>query len=65
MAKKRITDQVVIEREMAEMQDDLRTLKSMIRIRDIEALTSEEALTRQEGLNPEGDLTSGNEEPES
>jgi len=65
MAKKRITDKMVIEREMAELQDDLRTLKSMIRIRDIEALTSEEALTSQEALNSEGDLTSGNEEPES
>jgi hypothetical protein len=50
---------------MAEMQDDLRTLKSMIRIRDIEALTSEEALTSQEALDSEGDLTSENEEPES
>lgn len=65
IAKKRITDKMVIEREMAEMQDDLRTLKSMIRIRDIEALTSEEALTSQEALNSEGDLTSENEEPES
>ena len=64
-AKERITDKRVIERQMAEMQDDLRTLKSMIRIRDIEALTSEEALTSQEALDSEGDLTSENEEPES
>ena len=40
-AKQRITDKMVIERQMAEMQDDLRTLKSMIQIRDVEALTSE------------------------
>lgn len=40
-AKERITDKMVIERQMAEMQDDLRTLKSMIQIRDIEALASE------------------------
>lgn len=40
-ARERITDKMVVERQMAEMQDDLRTLKSMIQIRDIEALTSE------------------------
>ena len=40
-ANERITDKMVIERQWAEMQDDLRTLKSTIRIRDIEALTSE------------------------
>ena len=40
-AKERITDKLVIERQMAEMQDDLRTLKSMIQIRDIEASISE------------------------
>jgi hypothetical protein len=40
-AKERFTDKMVIERQMAAMQDDLRTLKSMIQIRNIEALTSE------------------------
>ena len=64
-AKERITDKMVIQRQMAEMQDDLRTLKSMIRIRDIEALTSEEALASEEALNSEGDLNSEDEEPES
>jgi hypothetical protein len=64
-AKERIADKMVIQRQMAEMQDDMRTLKSMIRIRDIEALTSEEALTSQEALNSEGDLNSEYEEPES
>lgn len=40
-AKERFTDKMVSERQMAAMQDDLRTLKSMIQIRDIEALSSE------------------------
>ena len=60
-----MTFKTVIQRQMAEMQDDLRTLKSMIRIRDMEALTSEEELTSQEARNSEGDLSSQEEEPES
>src|ERR1700686_3493727 len=41
IAKEQMKDRLVIERQMADMQDDLRTLKSMIQIRDIEASTLE------------------------
>ena len=57
-ARERIMDKMVIQRQMAEIQEDVRTLKSMIRIRDVEALTSEEALASQEALTSEEDPNS-------
>ena len=50
-AKERMTDKMVIERQMAEMQDDLRTMKALIKIRDIEALTSKDVEEAEEAAS--------------
>jgi hypothetical protein len=42
-AKERMTEKMVIERQIAQMQDDLRTLKSLIQIRTIDVQTSDDS----------------------
>jgi hypothetical protein len=41
-AKERITEKMVVEQHIAQLEDDLRTLKSMIQVRNLDFQTSED-----------------------